>query len=418
MTPRIGDSEYRGIVADVLAERADAKQSELTVEAHSANGDDERQRRKSSRRVSLVRASDVEMEQVRFAIDSRVPLGALTLLVGAGGLGKSTLAISWVAQLTRGTLPGDLHGRAAEAVIASAEDSRAAVLKPRLVAAGADLACVHFVDVEVDGAEDALSLPADIDALEREMRRCQARLLVIDPLIAYLPLAINTDRDQHVRHALAPLAKLAERTDAAIVGIMHLNKRETSDIMMRVNGSGGFVNAARSVLLVGPDPDDADARVLAHGKSNVGEFASSQRFRIETRCVGVGGEIKTSAIVLLGAAEGVTASDLVRFGSDDERSAIDEAAAFLAENLPIGERVPVRRVKQLARDAGISERTLDRARRRARVRFDRDKFGGPYVWFRESCSPSEGHARHGCHAGEQGEQGDGVASNNDESGSR
>jgi len=290
------------------------------------------------RQVALVRASEVRMEQVRFAIARRVPLGGVTLLVGMGGLGKSTLTISWAAQLTRGDMAGDLQGQAVDVVIASAEDARAAVLKPRFVAAGADPDRVHFIDVISAGVADSLSLPVDVDELAEKMRKLGARLLIVDPLIAHIPMTLNADRDQHVRHALAPLARLAESEDIAIVGVMHLNKREASDVMVRVNGSGGFVNAARSVLAVGADPEDPERRIVAHAKCNVAELAASQRFRIESRSVTDedGTEVRTSGVVLLGDAPTVSASDLLRsmpdsVADDDTADAQQVLEGILAE---------------------------------------------------------------------------------------
>jgi hypothetical protein len=334
---------------------------------------DESEPKPTHRRVKFTRATDVAIEHMQFAVDGRVPLGAVTLVVGVGGQGKSTLTTTWAAQITRGTLCGDLYGGPADIAIASVEDARGAVLKPRLIAAGADLDRVHFVDVIVDDIEETLSLPDDLEQLEAEMKRHRVRFLIIDPLIAHLPLAINADRDQHVRHALAPLAKLAERLDVAITGIMHLNKRDASDIMVRVNGSGGFVNAARSVLVVGADPEDPDQRIVAHGKSNVGILAPSERFKIETRWVE--DDVKTSGIAFLGEVN-VTASDLVR-GEDGDRSALDEAVEWLADRLDNGP-VSASQIKIEGERAAHSFRTLQRAKKELRVKSI--KTGDDWKW--------------------------------------
>jgi hypothetical protein len=370
--------------------------------------------KESGRVVTLTRASDVEIEGVRFAIDGRVPLGAVSLLVGVGGLGKSTLALAWAAQITRGTMSGDLYGKPADVLIASAEDARAQVLVPRLEAAGADCHRVHFPEVTVGGLCEGLALPIDVNGVAEQMARRGARLLLVDPLIAHLPLSINADRDQHVRLALAPLARLAEELDAAVVAIMHLNKREAADIMVRVNGSGGFVNAARSVLVVGADPTDPESRIVAHAKCNVAELAPSRRFRIESRSIrGRDGDVNTSGVVFMGDAEGVTANDLVRTGSDDDGTAVSEAVAFLRETLPIGQEIPAGEIKRLAGHAGIKNRTLERARQREGVAVRRRTFGGPYLWCRDSSSPPDDLARLARHADEQDEQGDLLASMED-----
>jgi hypothetical protein len=94
-------------------------------------------------------------------------------------------------------------------------------------------------------------------------------LLIVDPLLAHIPVRIDGYKDQHVRVALAPLARLAEKLDAAVLAVMHLNKRETADLFSRLGGSGGFLGAARSALLVAPDPEEPEVRVVAHGKANL-----------------------------------------------------------------------------------------------------------------------------------------------------
>jgi hypothetical protein len=172
--------------------------------------------------------------------------------------------------------------------------------------------------------------------------------------------------------------------------------------MLRVNGSAGFVNAARSVLVVGPDPDDEDLRVVAHAKCNVAELAASQRFQIETRTVdGPHGPIDTSGVVALGAASGVRANDLVR-SRDDGPTEQEAAADFLRQTLEDGPSLAAD-VKTSARAAGFSVRTVERARKRAGVAFRRTAFGGAYEWYLDACSPTDAHARQSRQAGEQGD---------------
>ncbi len=361
---------------------------------------------RSVRRVSLLRASTVKIEQVRFAFEDRIPLGAVTLIAGQGGKGKTTLGLQWLAQITRGTLPGELYGTPTDVVVTSEEDHRGAVLNPRLIAAGADLERVHYIDVTELDTEEVLRLPTDLGALAEEMRRYRARVLLLDPLIAYLPAAMIGDKDQHVRQALAPLANMAEDADAAVIGIMHLNKMQAADLMVRVNGSGGFVNAARSVLAVANDPQDETHRIVAHGKSNWGVIAPALRFRIESRHVAAddGSTVTTSGVVVLGEADGISASDLLRVPvSEEDSSERDDAAEFLRELLS-GGPMDAGEIKRMARAQGISDRTLARARDRAGVKFQRQGFGTATrsVWALAALMPPSGHS---CHTSSYGTTG-------------
>jgi RecA-family ATPase len=118
----------------------------------------------------------------------------------------------------------------------------------------------------------------DIDALRKAILEVGAKLVTIDPLMAFLPSEIDSYRDQDVRRGLAPLKDLAEETGAAIVLVRHLNKNQGGSAIYRGGGSIGIVGAARVGLLVAKDPDDAQRRVLAVTKNNLPKEMPSLAF--------------------------------------------------------------------------------------------------------------------------------------------
>jgi RecA-family ATPase len=199
------------------------------------------------RRAIATPAADVRRERVEWLSPGRVPLRMVTVLAGFGGLGKSQWTALLAAENPRFTL------------IATAEDSPAATVRPRLEAVGADLERVAFVSIQTDdGFEDGLTIPDDIDTLHELVAEHSANLLVVDPLVAHLPGDIDSHKDQSVRRALAPLYRLAEECGCAVVCVMHLNKAQGLAPLARLSGSGAFGNFARSVLLLDRDPDDPD----------------------------------------------------------------------------------------------------------------------------------------------------------------
>jgi AAA domain-containing protein/DnaB helicase-like protein len=314
--------------------------------------------------------ASVEREEVRWLWPGRVPLGMLTLLIGDPGVGKSLLTATLAALVSRA-------GR--DVLLLNAEDHRGAVLRPRLESAGADLDRVHHIEVRRDGVEDGIALPDDGEALRRIAEETGARLVVVDPLAAHLPESVNSWRDQSVRRALAPLARIAEERRCAVVVVAHLNKSVGTDPIYRTGGSIGIPAAVRSALLLAKDPEDPEGeigaqRVLAHVKSNVAPLVES----LSCEIVAAADQAPTLKVV---GTTGTTASDLLGAPAGEARTERDEAMDFLREELASGPQ-PVKEVQAGARSAGVSTRTLERAKAALGVKAQRESTGqgGPGRW--------------------------------------
>jgi len=231
------------------------------------------------------RASEIEPEEIRWLWPGRIPSGTLTTIDGDPGLGKSTLTIDFAARVSAGTpWPDGGLCEAGGVVLLSAEDNPASTIVPRLAAAHADLDKVHCVPAMIEGSDGPrpLTIPDDLALIEDAILKRGTRLVVIDPLNAFLSGRVDTYRDQDVRRCLAALASLAECTKVATLIIRHLNKRGDSNPMYRGAGSIGLIAAARAGFMVGPDPDDAEGnrRVFAPVKCNLAVFPPSLLFRL------------------------------------------------------------------------------------------------------------------------------------------
>lgn len=329
-------------------------------------------------RARWVRLSEVAPEQVLWLWPGRIPRGKVTIVDGDPGLGKSTLVEGDIAaRVTTGSpWPDGQPCPVGAVVILTAEDGLADTIRPRLDAHGADSnRVIAFEAVEYGPDEERLpSLALDIARIEAAVVREGAVLVVIDVLMAFLGSRTDAYRDQDVRAALTPLVKMAERTGCAVVCLRHLSKTGGSNAIYRGGGSIGIIGAARAGLLVAPDPEDDTRRVLAVTKNNLAAPVPALAFRLvpddERGCARIewDGETTHTAMQLL------TVCDL------EERTAGDEAVGFLLDLLQDGP-IPAKKVKSAARDAGIAERTLDRAKKRAGVATHREGFGADGVWY-------------------------------------
>ena len=352
-----------------------------------------------SRRVILTPASAIIHERIRWLWRHRLPLRGLSLVAGEPGLGKSTLTAELAADVTRGRLDGDLHGKPADVLIATAEDHFASIVWGRLTAAGADMDRIHRVTVEEHGDEDLLTLPGDVAEVERRCTELAGvgrpvGLAVVDPVAAFIGGGTDTHRDASVRRVLAPLAGLAERRHLAAVAVAHLNKDTAGKLLARVGGSVAFGAAPRSVLAFARHPDDPDGdqgseRVIVHAKSNHGDYAPTLAARIEGREVEAVGSV--SRLVITGESE-IGAEDLAAQSGGDDHHDRDAAADWLADELADGQWRESRPLKASAKDAGHSERTIQRAKKTLGIEDRREGFPAVSEWRLPAVAPPPARA--------------------------
>jgi hypothetical protein len=316
----------------------------------------------NGQREPTVLASDVVPERIEWLWEGYVPLGMTTVLGGFPGVGKSTILYDLASRASRDGSP---------VLVVTAEDHLAAVARPRLEAARADLDLVRFITAPI-------TLPDDAQKLGELVDEYQVKLVILDPLVAFIGDGVNTHRDHHVRRVLAPLADLAERARVALVVVIHTNKAMGTEPLMRISGSIGFTGAARTVLLAADDPQDDNRRILGVVKSNLAEMPAPLAYRVVGEVVDDG--IPTSRIEWLGEAPEVDVRELLAQRDPEERTAREEAIEYLQE---AGVHEVARQAKELLADAGamgISDKTLQRARRALRIPSWRDGFQGPYYW--------------------------------------
>jgi putative DNA primase/helicase len=317
--------------------------------------------------IGFTDLSTVKEEQVRWLWQGRIPFGKISILEGDPDLGKSMVTCDLVARVTTGRpFPGAQQGPRNRAsrlgrgvILVLAEDDLADTVVPRLRAAGANLAKVKVITLPRDdeGNLVPITIPEDLNELRKGITEQRAKLIVFDPITAFLSKDINSHNDASVRQAMTPLAEVAQATGSAILLIRHLNKSGDMKALYRGGGSIAFSGAARSVLTVNRHPDDpANLRVLSHVKGNLtSNHRQSIVYEVEADLEGI-------PTVVWGDEIDLTADDIMKKAdARKEAPARDDATDFLLDLLGDRKEVLAKEAISLARDAGINERTLRRA---------------------------------------------------------
>lgn len=228
----------------------------------------------------IINMADVDVEEINWVWYPYIPYGKVTIIQGDPGEGKTTFALALVALLTTGTaLPEHESGSEPINVIyQTAEDGLGDTIKPRLLAAGADCSRVLVID------ELHKQLSLNDQRLEKAIQETGAKIVILDPLQAYLGNGVDMNRANEVRPVFKNLFTMAERTGCAIILIGHLNKAQGLQSHQRGMGSMDFRAATRSVLVVGRQKDNPNLRIVAHSKSSLAPEGRSIAFEIGENC--------------------------------------------------------------------------------------------------------------------------------------
>jgi hypothetical protein len=320
--------------------------------------------------VIVRRADDLAVEFIVWLWKHLLARGKLHLLAGLAGCNKTTLALAFVATLSRGgRWPDGTQAPVCDSVIWSGEDGVEDTLLPRLLALEADLSRVHFVTKTVgnDYKQRAFDPAFDMPQLTTAVLRMRdPGLMIVDPVVLTVSGKANDKGD--VRRGLAPLVELAERTKVAALGITHFTKNTAGrNPVERVTGSLGFGAAARIVMAAGKVPDEqGGGRILVRAKNNIGPDGGGFRFSIrqveaagaETIRLEWGEPLLGSAHELLSMIE----------QTPEDRTSQTDAEVYLREILTdAGGTMNRKDVLTAAKRAGYPERTVEHARGRLNI---------------------------------------------------
>ena len=301
--------------------------------------------------VPMLRMADVELTSVDWLWFPYIPFGKLTIIQGDPGDGKTTMVLNLAAKLSKGEAL-DKNMKVTEPVnviYQTAEDGLADTVKPRLELAGADCERIIVID------ESDKSLSMVDERLEEAIVRTGARLLILDPIQAYLGGGMDMNRANEARDMTKKLGALAEKTKCAIILIGHMNKASGNKAAYRGMGSIDFFAVARSVLLVGRVEGEPNTRAVVQIKNNLAAFGHPKAFALSEEGFQWIGDYEITVDEVLG-------------GIAPKANKMEQAKQMLRELAETQNAVLSNEIFDRADELGISKRTLENAKKELGIR--------------------------------------------------
>ena len=301
--------------------------------------------------LRLIKMSDVEPTKVEWLWYPYIPYGKVTIIQGDPGEGKTTLILNLAALLSKGEkLPeSEEKSDPINIIYQTAEDGLSDTVKPRLIAANADDERITVID------ESKSELSLTDERLEQAIIETKAKLVILDPLQAYIGANVDMHRANEIRPVMKHLSEVAQRQQCAVVLIGHLNKAIGMKSSYRGLGSIDIPASARSVLLVGRIKDNPTVRVMAQIKSSLAPEGEPIAFELN----------KETGFRFIGKYD-ISIDDLLNGVATTSK--LEQGEKLLRDMLSDGSAIKQKQLQQQAKIRNISERTLNEAKKNVGVK--------------------------------------------------
>jgi hypothetical protein len=331
--------------------------------------------------VVLLKASELTPKPINWIWDGWIAGGKFHLLGGVAGTGKTTISLALASSITNGgRFPDNTRAPIGNVVIWTGEDDISDTLTPRLMAMGANLDKVHFVQgVISENGEQPFNPSTDMPILQQAIAKIgEVKLLIIDPIVSVVKG--DSHKNAEVRKDLTPLIQMAEGMGFAIIGITHFSKGTSGrEPIERITGSLAFGAVARVVLVASKSQSDDgdDVRIFLRAKSNIGADNGGFEYSLE-QAITEGG-IETSRVLWGEAIEGSARELLVEAEDDSDGGSMAECIQFLSSILSDGEMLATE-VKKDCIGAGHSISTMNRAKKKLGIEAKKIGIGKGSYW--------------------------------------
>lgn len=309
--------------------------------------------------LKLIHMEDVVSKEVEWLWYPYIPYGKITIIEGDPGEGKTTLVLKLAAALSRGLpLPcdDDKEYEPIHIIYQTAEDGIEDTIKPRLEKAGADCSMIRVID------ETDKELSMTDDRLEQAIIETKARLIILDPIQAYIGATVDMHRANEIRPVLKHLGIIAEKHNCAIILIGHMNKASGSKSTYRGLGSIDIQATASSVLLVARLRDKPNIRIMAHDKSSLAPAGDAIGFEMT----------EDNGMVCIGPYD-ITIDELLSGNEGRGKKKLDIAENFIKEYFGSNKVIPSNEIMMEAAKRSIKRNTLLSAKKKLGITSDKEK---------------------------------------------
>ena len=315
----------------------------------------------------MIKMSEIQAQEVKWLWYPFIPFGKLTIVQGDPGDGKTTMILNLAARLSKGGCFEEGAGvvEPMKVIYQTAEDGLADTVKPRIEKAGADCEQILVID------ESDKSLSMIDEHIEEALKTTGAKMLILDPIQAYLGGGMDMNRDNEAREMTKRLGALADKYGCAIILIGHMNKAAGNKAAYRGMGSIDFYAVARSVLLVGRVEGEPNVRAMVQIKNNLAEFGHSKAFRLSDDGFEWMGDYEITADEVLG-------------GITPKANKLERAKALLIDLAETSNMMQSEEIMEIAKEEDISKRTMETAKKELGIRAT--KINNAWYWVLKDLS--------------------------------